>query len=114
MNLEVSETILNIYLVIDNDYVTGFRAKAYKSDEGDNQKIEFLKKRAREDYQFAYRFDAPQNERGEFMKYKSFNRLESKGMHFQLFEEIFEKFDVPENPLVCVTPVVDEKIISEY
>ncbi|NOX17089.1 MAG: hypothetical protein GXO87_02270 [Chlorobi bacterium] len=114
MTFDVSETILNIYLVIEKDYVTGFRAKAYKSDEGDNQKIEFLKNRAKEDFNSAYRFDAPQNDRKEFMKYKSFSKLESKGMHFQLFEEIFQKFEVPENPLICVTPVVDGEIISEY
>jgi hypothetical protein len=111
---DISETILNIYLVIEDGYVTGFRAKAYKSDEGDNQKIEFLKRRAKDDFNSAYRFDAPVNDKNQFMKYKSFNRLESKGMHFQLFEEIFQKFDVPENPLICVTPVVDGEIISEY
>ena len=44
------------------------------------------------------------------MKYNSFAKLESRGMHFQLFEEIFSKFDVPENPLVCVTPVVDGEV----
>jgi hypothetical protein len=33
-------------------------------------------------------------------------------MHFQLFEEIFSHFDVPEHPLICVTPVVDGKILT--
>jgi len=111
---DLSETILNIYLVIINDFVVEFKAKAYESDEGDQQKIQFLKERARQDYKSAYKFDAPQNERGEFMKYKKFARLESRGMHFQLFEEIFQKFKVPENPLICVTPVVDGEILSQY
>ena len=47
------------------------------------------------------------------MKYKQFARLEERGMHFTLFEEIFTKFNVPENPLVCVTPVVDGEILAE-
>ena len=47
------------------------------------------------------------------MKYKQFARLEERGMHFKLFEEIFNKFSVPENPLVCVTPVVDGDILAE-
>jgi hypothetical protein len=34
-------------------------------------------------------------------------------MHFQLFEDIFQKFGVAEHPLICVTPVVDGKIYSE-
>ncbi|VAX26978.1 hypothetical protein MNBD_IGNAVI01-822, partial [hydrothermal vent metagenome] len=85
---------------------------AYESDEGDNQKIEFLKSRVRSDYGTTYVFDAPQNEKGEFMPYKSFAKLEKKGMQFQLFEEIFSKFNVPENPLICVTPVVDGEIVE--
>lgn len=53
------------------------------------------------------------NHRGKFMKYRQFSRLEERGMHFKLFEEIFTKFNVPENPLVCVTPVVDGEILAE-
>ncbi len=106
----MNETILNIYLVIKNGFVVGFKAKSYLSDDGDNEKINLLKKNAKADYLTSYHFDAPQNKHGEFMKYKSFSKLESRGMHFQLFEEIFSKFDVPENPLVCVTPVVDGEV----
>lgn len=46
------------------------------------------------------------------MKYSKFSRLEQHGMQFRLFEEIFQKFDVPERPLVCVTPVVDGEILA--
>ena len=47
------------------------------------------------------------------MNYKKFHKLEKRGMHFQLFEDIFQKFGVAEKPLICVTPVVDGKIYSE-
>ncbi len=109
----LSETILNIYLIINDDRVTQFRAKAYESDEGDEVKIKFLKSRALADFESAYRFDAPINSKGEFMQYRKFARLEERGMHFQLFEEIFQRFKVPENPLVCVTPVVNGDILAE-
>ena len=108
------ETILNIYLVIENDFVVGLKAKSYQEDGDDNSKILFLKKNARGDYQSAFSFDAPQNKKGHFMKYVHFSRLESQGMQYQLFEEIFEKFKVPENPLVCVTPVVNGKVLSQF
>ncbi|MDP4173659.1 MAG: hypothetical protein Q8933_06805 [Bacteroidota bacterium] len=108
------EIILNIYLIINNGYVVAFRAKGYEMEGGDNNKIEFLKRHAREDFDSAYHFDAPTNKKGEFMKYNKFSRLEKQGMQFQLFEEIFQNFKLPENPLVCVTPVVDGKIISEF
>ncbi|MGE5679597.1 MAG: hypothetical protein ACM34K_01835 [Bacillota bacterium] len=108
------EIILNIYLIINNNFVVAFKAKGYEMEGGDDQKIEFLKRRAREDFPLAYHFDAPQNKNGEFMKYNKFARLEKQGMQYQLFEEIFQSFKLPENPLICVTPVVDGKILSEY
>ena len=108
------ETILNIYLVIDNDRVIGFKAKSYQQEGSDDSMIKFLKEHAREDFSSAYNFDAPQNKRGMFMKYSHFSKLESQGMQYRLFEEIFEQFKVPENPLVCVTPVVNGKVLSQF
>ena len=84
----------------------------YEKEGGDDNKIKFLKSRVKEDFAGAYKFDAPTNKKGEFMKYYKFAKLEKRGMHFQLFEEIFSHFDVPERPLVCVTPVVDGKILT--
>ncbi|MCL4550970.1 MAG: hypothetical protein M1495_20655 [Bacteroidetes bacterium] len=47
------------------------------------------------------------------MSYKKFSKLESNGLQYRLFEEIFGKFNVPQNPLICVTPVVDGEIWSK-
>lgn len=109
--MQVNETILNIFLEIENGFVVGFKAKSYLSDDGDQQKINLLKEKAKIDYPKSFHFDAPQNKNGEYMKYSSFAKLENRGMHFELFEEIFSKFKVPENPLVCVTPIVDGKLV---
>ena len=108
------ETILNIYLIIENNYVVGFKAKGYELDGDDKTKIQFLKKHAREDFPSAYVFDAPQNKKGSFMKYSQFSKLERQGLQFDLFEEIFEKFKAPSQPLVCVTPVVNGEVWSQY
>lgn len=108
------EIILNIYLIINNGFVIGFRAKEYKIEGGDDNKIEFLKRRAKLDFEDARAFKAPQNSKGEFMKYRKFSRLEHHGRQYELFEEIFSSYDIPEKPLICVTPVVDGKIIGEY
>ncbi len=108
----MNEVILNIYLIINEGYVIEFRAIAYEMEGGDDNKIKFLKSKAVEDYQKSYRFNAPTNKRGKFMKYPKFSKLESQGMQYQLFEEIFENFNVPQNPLICVTPVVDGKIVA--
>jgi len=110
---KLQETILNIYLIIENEKVISFKAKAYKHDDNDNIKIQYLKNHVKPDFKSAYTFDAPENKKGEFMSYNEFAKLEKAGRQFELFEEIFTEFEVPENPLICVTPVVDGEIVSE-
>ncbi len=109
----MKETILNIYLVINSGIVKEFRAVAYDEEGSDEEKIRFLKLRAKEDYEHSIHFDAPTDKNGNFMPYNKFYKLEKKGLQFQLFEEIFEAFNVPDKPLVCVTPVVDGEIYSQ-
>ncbi len=109
----MTENILNIYLIINDNYVTEFKAVSYKQSGSDDKMIKFLKSRVKSDYQSSYSFNAPQDSKGNFMNYKKFSKLEKKGRHFELFENIFSSFDVSEQPLVCVTPVVDGKILNE-
>ncbi len=109
----MNEIILNIYLIINNGIVEEFRVVSYEEEGGDDSKIEFLKSHAKEDYSKAIIFDAPSDENGKFMSYSKFHKLEKRGMHFQLFEEIFTKLGVTQNPLVCVTPVVDGEVYSQ-
>ena len=109
----MNEIILNIYLVINNGLVEEFRVVSYEIEGGDDRKIEFLKYNAKEDYPKAIVFEGPSDREGKFMSYNKFHKLEKRGMHFQLFEDIFQKFGVTENPLICVTPVVDGEIYSQ-
>ena len=106
------EIILNIYLIINDGKVVEFRAISYELEGGDDNKIQFLKSRAIDDFNKAYKFEAPTNKKGKFLTYNQFYKLEKQGRQFELFEEIFMQFNVPQNPLICVTPVVDGKIIS--
>ena len=109
----MNEIILNIYLIINNGIVEEFRVVSYEIEGGDDGKIEFLKSHAKEDYSKAIIFNAPSDENGKFMSYSKFHKLEKRGMHVQLFEEIFTKFEVVQNPLICVTPVVDGEVYSQ-
>jgi len=108
----MNEVILNIYLVINDGDVVEFRVVAYEQEGGDDNKIKFLKRKAVEDFSRSYHFDAPSDKNGNFMSYNKFAKLEKRGRQFELFEEIFGNFNVPENPLICVTPVVDGRILS--
>lgn len=109
----MTETILNIFLVIEKDEVIELRGIHYEIDGDDEDKIKFLKAEAKNDFGRAEVFDAPQDKSGKFMKYSKFAKLEKQGMQFQLFEEIFQKFGVPQNPLICVTPVLNGEILAQ-
>ena len=50
----MNETILNIFLEIENGLVIGFKAKSYLSDDGDQQKIDLLKEKAKTDLQLHF------------------------------------------------------------
>lgn len=109
----MNELILNIYLIINSGIVEEFRAISYELEGGDDNKIKFLKSRVKEDFEKSFKFDSPADKDGKNMSYKKFHKLEKRGLQFQLFEEIFVKFGVPQNPLVCVTPVVDGEFYAE-
>ena len=109
----MKETILNIYLVINDDIITEFRAKSYIAEGSDNEKITFLKSNAESDFQNSEVFESPYDKNGKKITYKRFYKLEKQGLQFRLFENIFDYFNAPQNPLVCVTPVIDGKIMSE-
>jgi len=103
----MKEKVLNLYLVIEKGSITEFRAASYEFEGTDDEKINFLTSRSAEDFQSAYRFDPPISKNDKLMTYNQFSKLEKSGKQFQLFEEIFQSFDVPVSPLVCLTPVVD-------
>lgn len=109
----MTEIIANIYLVINKEFIEEYKAKSYKLSGTDEEKIEYLKTYAESDFENAISFEAPADKSGKKMKYKSFAKLAKRGLEHQFFEEIFKTLQMPENPLICVTPVVDGKIISK-
>lgn len=105
------EKIINIYVIIKNREVVQFKACAYETEGTDRDKIEFLQSKVREDFENAETFNAPVSPAGSFMSYDKFSKLEERGMQKELYSNIFNEYDLPENPLILVTPVVDGKII---
>ncbi len=105
------ETILNIFVIIQDGRVTKFRAKSYSTAGTDREKIEFLQSQVQTDFMDAEEFAAPVSPSGSYMTYNKFAKLEERGMQKELYGGIFQAFDLPDNPLICVTPVVDGKII---
>ena len=108
----MEENILNLYLIIEDDIITEVKAKSYYISGSEEEKIEFLKSKAEQDYQSATIYQAPINKKNKLMTYKQFNKLEKQGIQFQLFEHIFIEHNLPDIPLVCLTPVVNGQIKS--
>jgi hypothetical protein len=109
----MKEIILNIYLVINDGIVSEFRAKSYTIDGSDEEKIKFLKLKAEGDFLSAEIFESPHDKNGRKITYNKFYKFEKQGLHFRFFENVFDYFNAPQTPLVCVTPVVDGKILAE-
>jgi hypothetical protein len=107
------EKIVNIYVVIKNGFVVNLFAKDYTKDGEDQEKVQFLFENAENDFPTALEYGAAVNKNGEFLSYKQFNKLEKRGMHFQMFQHIFEELEMGNSPLICVTPIVDGKILSK-
>ncbi len=108
----MEETILNLYLVINDGTIDEFRAVSYNQEGSDDEKITFLKSKAANDFASAKIFSPPENKHGKRMTYRQFSKLEKAGKQFDLFEGVFQYYRVPDNPLVCLTPVVDGKLIE--
>ena len=107
------ETIVNIYLVIENDVVTLLKACSYEVEGTDEEKIHFLKNNAVKDFATAREFESPYDKKGRKMTYRTFSKFEKQGMHFNLFEEIFKTYKLGDSPLVCVTPYVDGELYAQ-
>ncbi len=113
MDKTLLEKIVNIYIIIEGETIKQLKGIAYEKEGTDYEKIEFLKSQAENDINRSINFNPPVSNKGDLMTYKQFNKLAKHGEEHKLFVEIFEYFDLPENPLICVSPVINGKINSK-
>jgi hypothetical protein len=99
----MEEQIYNLFLFISDDNITEIGLCVHSKNGTDNEKIEFLQKRVAEDCLNSVKYaisELPYNE------YKAKYRL---GTHLTVFEPLFIDANAPQNPLCCVTPIIDGK-----
>jgi hypothetical protein len=119
--MEKPEIILNLWYVCDKaGVIYSLRARAYLGTGTDEEKLAFLKQFAGTDYLIARTFPIPADfyVDGKEVTHKA--ALEFPGASMALFAQAFETlqnelpsptpYEIPEQPLVCLTPLVmDDK-----
>jgi hypothetical protein len=113
----VKEKVFNLFLFIEVDIIVGLGARCHQAEGSDREKIAFLQRQVKHDLASAERFPMPKRyhlvfpdgRTGTGIQYQSYQQLAMLQRHLDLFEEIFTHFGASENPLMCITPVVDSK-----
>jgi hypothetical protein len=113
----VKEKVFNLFLFVENDIIVGLGARCHQADGSDREKLAFLQRQVKHDVKTAERFPMPERyqlvspdgETGTCLQYRSYQKLAMLQRHLDLFEEIFTHFGASDSPLMCITPIVDNK-----
>lgn len=111
------EKVFNLFLFIEDEIIVGLGARCHQTEGSDGEKIAFLQRQVKHDLPAAQRFSMPtryqlvfpDGRTGTGIQYQSYQQLARLQRHLDLFEEVFTHFGASENPLMCITPVVDGK-----
>lgn len=113
----MKEKIFNLFLFIESDIIVGLGARCHQADGSDREKLALLQRQVKHDLPGAERFPMPDRYQlvlpdgrtGTGLQYQSYQKLALLQRHLDLFEDIFTHFGASDNPLMCITPVVDDK-----
>ncbi|UCD31989.1 MAG: hypothetical protein JSV38_14695 [Desulfobacterales bacterium] len=122
--MENREIVLNLWYVHDEDgLIYSLRVKVYVAEGSDEDKLAFLQERAQLDYLVAEPFEVPKRfhlkigDRADsrIMPVSHVSMLDTVDSPISLFEDAIKsiesrmpaqtELDIPENPLVCTTPL---------
>lgn len=116
----MKETILNLFLFAEGNVITELGAVPHCIDGTDQEKIFFLQCEVADDFDKAKRFPIPSKYLHSDLSVHSAGLLQDKynammrcGSHLEVFEEIFQSFSLPDEPLVVITPVVNGKVVID-
>ena len=113
------ETVFNLYVILEEGFICSLGVTAHECSGSDSEKLRFLQKNVRGDYEATRTFpvppryetalagsDVPVKVAGT-ISFEKYMRLSSDGKQLDIFEEVFSAIGAPPDPLVCITPVVD-------
>lgn len=99
----MEEQIYNLFLYVTEGKVTELGLCLYKAKGTRQEKVDFLRSKAREDHLNANRCFIPE------MSYSDYLAQYEEGTHLSVFEPLFLIANNPENPVFCITPIIDGK-----
>ena len=106
------ELIYNLFVYSDGKVVTDLGIVQYKivEDGSDEKKLDFLRRRAFLDYESAYKAKVISPEITAEI-YFSKHRL---GTAIEMYEELFQLFNAPQDPLVVITVIENGKVRIDH
>lgn len=111
-----TEMIFNLYLIVEQGIIRGLAAKAYESSASDGGKMSFLSGRAASEWPSAIRYPLPERFRfydlstgqgSNGLSYETYLDMAREGRQLEVFEDIFKALDAPDDPMTCITGIVD-------
>ena len=112
----MKEKLFNLFLFVMGDIIHEIGAVCHERAGTDAQKLAFLQSQVATDFPVAKRYPVPDRyilagDRGVAapggLRYQSYLKLTAMGRQTEFFEEVFQHLGAPENPLMCVTPIVN-------
>jgi len=118
----MKEKLFNLFLVIEDAIIQQIGAVCHEKDGTDEQKTKFLQSQVNDDLKNAKIYSLPKryvmitkksSGTSGSISYDSFEQLGATGKQLEMFEEVFEDLGASQNPLVCITPIVNGKLLIE-
>ncbi len=111
MEEKEKEQIFNLFYFVSNDVITEIGVVVHEIVGTDSEKEKFLRDSVDTDFGNAERFQPPlrlcETNKNRNLTVSYFDALERQGKCNEVFEEAFEKYDAPHNPMYSITAIVD-------
>lgn len=115
-----SETIFNLFIYSTLDLITEVGVVTHFYEGSDKDKVLFLQQNVVKDFENVQKFKLPANFQIKIndtvrqgIDYTSYRNLCNDGHGLLIFENVFNHFNAPSNPMVVVTPVKNGVIFIE-
>ena len=112
----MKEKVFNLFVFVTDEVIHETGAVCHERNGTDKEKLAYLQAQVQADLPNAKRYSVADRyvlvrpgspgTPGR-LRYQSYQELASIGRHTEFFEEVFQHLCGPDNPLMCVTPIVD-------